>query len=444
MNMTASMPSMRKNLLLWLCACLALGLLLAALLVYRQSLAQANEIFDYQMAQLSASLPNAPFSPLPDQRELPQGERDIVIQIWDGSGLRIYRSHAHSDLPQRAELGFADIATPEGVFRVYSAQQGGTIVQVAQPLSVRSRLATNMAFKTVLPLLLLFPLLGIAIWVTVGRALAPVRRTAADVLSRDAASLAPVSAEGLPEEIRPLTSALNDLLARLGQAIDIQRHFVADAAHELRTPLTALKLQIQLAERAVGEAERAAAFAELRRGFARAMHMVQQLLTLARQEPGALAPERAPVDLSKLAQAVVAELAALAAAREIDLGLSGTTAVTVPGDAAALRILLENLVDNAIRYTPVGGRIDVLVELNTQGVLLVVQDNGPGIPQADLARVFDRFHRVPGSAAEGSGLGLAIARQITLTHGASISLSNLEPGLRVEVQFPAGAANLPG
>ncbi|MGI4938482.1 MAG: ATP-binding protein, partial [Janthinobacterium lividum] len=276
---------------------------------------------------------------------------------------------------------------------------------------------------------------------TVGRGLAPVRRLATDVQLRDAGSLAPVAVAGLPLEILPLTTALNDLLERLGQAIAVQRNFVADAAHELRTPLTALKLQIQLAERAGSEAERRRAFAELERGFSRAMHLVQQLLTLARQEPGASVAVVASVDLLQLARSVVADHAGMAAARGIDLGLGAEIApqpVVVEGDAGALRILLGNLVDNAIAYTPPQGRIDVLVDTAGDAPFMAVQDSGPGIPAQELARVFDRFHRVHGTAANGSGLGLAIARQVAQAHGASIRLENTTPGLRATVAFAAG------
>ncbi|TFV88683.1 two-component sensor histidine kinase, partial [Oxalobacteraceae bacterium OM1] len=266
--------------------------------------------------------------------------------------------------------------------------------------------------------------------------LSPVRRVAREVEARDAAALAPISDADLPEEITPLTHALNKLLKRLGHALGAQRAFIADAAHELRTPLTALKLQIQLAKRAGSEEERKMAFAELEQGFDRAMHMVQQLLTLARQEPGASPQKRENVDLAALAQQVAGTLASVAHDKRIDLGVSRADPVTLEGDPDALRVMLENVVENAMRYTPEGGAVDVAVKTVNGGALVQVADNGPGIPAGELERVFDRFYRVPGTAVQGSGLGLSIVREIADAHGAEVKLANTAPGLKVEIIFP--------
>ncbi|MDB5727290.1 MAG: two-component sensor histidine kinase [Noviherbaspirillum sp.] len=433
------MTSIRRTLLLWLFASLAAGIAAAAAVLYIQARKEANEIFDYQMRQLAASLPSQRFVPAPQPRADRPSIEDIIIQIWDESGLRIYHSHEHSDLPDQARLGFSDVVASNGAWRVYSTQLGSTIVQVAQPLSVRSDLAAHMAVRTVAPLFLLFPLLGALIWITVSAGLSPVKRVAREVQARDATTLTPIQGAGLPEEIQPLTDALNDLLGRLSHAIDAQRAFIADAAHELRTPLTALKLQIQLARRAQSEEERRAAFAALSEGFERSMHMVQQLLTLARQEPGTASQARAPVDLAALARGAVADLAVIADARAVDLGVDVIAPPGMPaqvvGDADGLRTMLNNLIDNAVRYTPAGGTVDVTVRADANGVSVEIQDSGPGIPATDLERVFDRFYRVAGTRVEGSGLGLSIVRQIAEANGARVSLENTGKGLRARVDF---------
>jgi two-component system OmpR family sensor kinase len=436
------MKSIRRTLLLWLFAGLTSGIAVAVGLLYMQSRDEANRIFDYQMQQLAASLPSQSFAPVSPRRyEDPGMEKEIVIQIWGENGMRIYQSHEGTTLPQRAELGFADVPTREGTWRVYSSIQGDTVVQVAQPIRIRRELAAEMALRTVAPLCILFPFLGLLVWIAVSRGLAPVRHVAADVQSRDMSTLSPVADADLPDEIRPLTHALNDLLARLDRAIDVQRAFIADAAHELRTPLTALKLRIQLAERAADEESRAAAFAELKQGYDRAMRMVQQLLTLARQEPGTSPRRVQPVDLTAVARSAVADFAPAADAKSVELGLDAQDAV-VEGDAETLRILINNLVDNAIRYTPPGGRVDVTVDVEEGAggaggtAVLTVRDTGPGIPPEELGRVFDRFYRVAGTGVEGSGLGLAIVRQIADQHHATVSLDNAEPGLRATVRFP--------
>ncbi len=431
------MKSIRRTLLLWLSVGLSAGVLMAAALLYFQARNEADQLFDYQMKQLAASLPDRAFAPLaPERAERLAREEDIVIQIWDNTGLRIYRSHQHTDLPQRAELGFSDVTVEGNRWRIYSTQLGNTVVQIAQPLGARREVAAQMAMKTVALLLLLLPFLGMIIWVTVGRGLAPLRRVASDLGVRDVGSLRPIEEAGLPQEICPLTSALNDLLARLEHSMDAQRAFVADAAHELRTPLGALKLQIQLAERASDATERQAAFADLKRGLERAIHLVQQLLTLARQEPGVSERVRQPVDLVLLAHSVIADFALSADTRRIDLGIGSETPATVQGDADALRIMLNNLVDNALHYTPEGGRIDLAVEADADAFSIVVQDSGPGIAEAELTRVFDRFYQAGDTPAKGSGLGLAIVRQIAVAHGAQATLSNTGHGLRACVRFP--------
>jgi two-component system OmpR family sensor kinase len=283
---------------------------------------------------------------------------------------------------------------------------------------------------------MLIPVLGIAILLIVRRGLKPLKRIAAEVDARNAGALEPVRESPVPEEVQPLVQALNSLLERLDHALAAQRAFVADAAHELRTPLTAIALQTQLLARAQGEAERAEALQKLQAGVERGSHLVQQLLTLARQEPAAAERVFVPVDLAALARTVITERTALALERGIDLGLPRAEAVTVSGNAEALQALLGNLVDNALRYTPAGGKVDVEVYAAAGTPLLAVADAGPGIPAAERERVFDRFYRVPGSHATGTGLGLAIVKSIAEIHGARVELKDAEGGgLRVEVGF---------
>lgn len=431
------MKSIRKTLLWGLWGGLALGIALVAWLTYRQARLEANALFDYQMQQMAAALPEQAFGPLAQGR-IPDNDEGIVIQIWDATGVRIYGSNAYQNLPQWAEFGFADVRTADGDWRVFSEFLGTNVVQLAQPQRVRRTIAARTALSTVAPMLLLFPLLGILVWWLVGRGLRPLRRVAVEVGLRGSHALGPVSPARLPEEVAPLVGALNELLARLDVALTAQRDFVADAAHELRTPLAALQLQIQLAERAISDAERQAAFVDLKSGLARASHLVQQLLTLARQEPGAFHQAATTVRLDELARRTVGEFALLAAERGLDLGVAECAAASISGQPEALRILLGNLLDNALRYTPAGGRVDVSLTQEAGKVMLRVVDNGPGIPEAELTRVLDRFYRVPGSQAQGSGLGLAIVQQIVLAHGGRLSLSNCESGgLQVEVVFAA-------
>jgi two-component system OmpR family sensor kinase len=316
------------------------------------------------------------------------------------------------------------------------------VVQIAQPMSARRAVAARMAMRTVAPLLLLLPLIGWVVWLAVGRGLQPVREIAEQVRARDANALSPLAVGEMPSEIAPLTEALNQLLARLSHAIDTQRAFVADAAHALRTPLAALQLQAQLVERADTPQTRQEAVVRLREGLERLTHLVTQLLTLARQEPGAAPPAHERVDLRALAESVVAEMTQAALDRDIDLGVEVGEGVdpAVSGDGDALRILLTNLVDNALRYVPAGGTVDVRLRRggdDGRGVELSVSDNGPGIPADERERVFDRFYRVADAPTGGSGLGLAIVAEIAQSHRAQVFLEDANPGLRVRIVFPA-------
>lgn len=441
--------SIRRTLLLWLSAGLALALSLVAVVLYLQARQEANLLFDYQMEQVASALPRRfMVNKSPGLEDRFDGAPNVVIQVWDPTGVRVYFSHDDADLPQRAVLGFSNIEVHRQQWRVYSAQHGPTVVQIAQPLQVRSAMAARSALKTVAPLLLLVPFLGGLIWIAIGRGLAPIHDVAAELAARDAGQLAPVSDSGLPDEIRPLTQAVNHLFARLDQAAGVQRIFIDDAAHELRTPLTALQLQVAVAERAGDEAGRAAAFAALRAGLERAARLVQQLLTLARQEPGARAPQWQPADLTDIARDAVAELAPAADLRGVDIGLicegpDPHVRVTIHGDPEALRILVNNLLENALRATPAGGHVEVMVRQQSGRALLQVEDTGPGIPEAELGRVFDRFYRGSGAPPGGSGLGLAIVRRIVDAHHGDVSLANLQTGLRVTVSLPLAAPGTP-
>ncbi|MBE0612823.1 MAG: ATP-binding protein [Burkholderiales bacterium] len=433
------MKSIRRQLLLWLLSGLALAVVAAGARIYTQTLAEANDLFDYHLRQMAASLPDDSFNPLPrSNAHTLETEDGLVVQIWDRNGLELYFSRPASKLPQRAELGFSTLETSRGNWRVYSAIEQNTVVQVAQPMSVRQNLAAGMALRALIPLLALLPVLGVLIWLTIGRGLQPLVRMTEALGRRTPDSLEALPQEGVPLEIQPLVQALNELLERLARALESQKAFVADAAHELRTPLTAVQLQIQLAQRAATAEEREAAFAQLKRGQSRAAHLVQQLLTLARQEPGVAPPPHSKVELSEVLHTVVAEHSPLAAARNIALGLSHEAVANISGDADALRVMLGNLLDNAIRYTPAGGSVDVALRLRDGGATIEISDTGPGIPPEDRARVFDRFYRREATRASGSGLGLAIVKNIADRHRASILLEDRtpDPGLRVTVSFP--------
>jgi len=432
------MTSLRHKLLAWLLAVVLIAGMAAAWGVYRQARVELDEVFDYHLRQMALSVRDRSFDGLLVEPETLTGEFDFVIQVWGRDGVRLYFSQPHAALPGLVRLGYDTVQAGSTTWRVFAIQERGFTIQVAQPMGIRNRLAANSALGTLSPFLLLLPLLGLLVWFTVGRELRPLETVARAVSQRSATALDPLPTGPLPDEVRPLVSALNDLLVRLGRVLAAQRDFVADAAHELRTPLAALTLQIQLAERAVSDAERVAAFTVVKSGLARATRVVEQLLTLARQSPDAAERAPLPVDLVELARRVVAERLPLADAKFIDLGVSGAEQLTVMGDAEGLRILLANLIDNALRYAPQQGRVDVCIRRADDGAVLEVVDNGPGIPVAERERVFDRFYRRVDNEIPGSGLGLAIVRDIAERHRASVALEDAPGGrgLAVRVRFP--------
>jgi len=439
------MTSLRSKLLAWLLGAVALVGAGGAWVSYRNALAEANAFFDYHLEQTGLLLRDQAYG-FAASPGLPQSvpAYDFVVQVWTVEGVRVFLSRPHTVLPGLTQLGLSTVETPAGRWRVYGVEAGGRIIQVAQPMGAREQRAARLALRAVAPFALLLPALALLIVWIVGRSVRPVREFASVLRSRRPEALEPVVGRDLPDEIGPVVAALNDLLGRLQESVERERAFIADAAHELRTPLAALNLQVQGLSATETGPEREEAVRRLQAGVERATRLVEQLLALAREERAGQR-EQAPVELSALAGEVVQELLPLADRSHIDLGVVTAQAVEVSGEREGLRLLLRNLVDNAIRYTPPGGRVDIAVERAASPgapAVLAVTDTGPGIPAAERERVFDRFYRLPGSAAPGSGIGLALVRSIARHHGAEVLLEDGPggQGLRVRVVFPGRPA----
>ena len=311
--------------------------------------------------------------------------------------------------------------------------------------ALRAALAESIARHLLHPLLFAVPGLAAAIWLAVGVGLAPLGRFAGEVERRAPDNLAPLALTRVPREVLPLQQALNALFARLRQSRELERRFTADAAHELRTPLAAIRTQAEVALNADDRAQARRALANVVSGAERATRLVEQLLTLARLDPQTALERPQPIGLRALARDAVAAQAPFAARRNIDLGLLPGDERTVHGDPVLLAVLLRNLVDNAVRYTPPGGRVDLAVEEAHAArggyPLLRVTDSGPGIAPAAREQAFERFHRGPDSREEGSGLGLSIVRRIAELHRATLTLDDGPGGrgLTLRVGFPPAA-----
>ena len=456
--------SLRGRLLWYLLAAITIAALAQASIAYRTALHDADQIFDYHMQQMALSLRSGtPLSNTEAQQRIAaqaaeggaqaaggeggNSSDDMVVQMWSPDGVQVFHSVSRAKLPQRAVLGFSNVKSNGTTYRVFSIQTANQTVQVAQDLAVRRNMAGNLALRTLGPIAVMMPILMLVVWWVVSGSLEPVARVRSQVASRQADDLSPVSDNGLPDEVRPLVQELNLLFGRVKTAFDAQQTFVADAAHELRTPLAALRLQAQSLDRAESLEARKLAVSRLTAGIDRATRLVEQLLVLARQEATAAGGAATrPVDMSELARRTVADLAGVAAAKGVDVGVQQADAAQVEGQPDALQILLRNLVDNAIKYTPSGGTADISVRTEmvdgAAQVTVTVEDSGPGIPAEERERVFDRFYRVAGSEAAGSGLGLAIIKAIAERHGASLALSQSARlgGLAATVTFPLPAS----
>jgi signal transduction histidine kinase len=304
-------------------------------------------------------------------------------------------------------------------------------------LAIRQELTDTIALRTGTPLLLGLPLLALLISFGINRSLQPLQRLAKSVAQRAPTNLEAVDDARAPSEIRPLVAALNQLFQRLATAFDNERRFTADAAHELRTPLAALKVQAQVARRSQEEAERRQALEKVLEGVERASRLVEQLLTLARVDPEAGLGQGEPVNLNELAEEVFAGMAGEAAVKQIELDLTAGGGCLILGRREGLAIMLRNLLDNAIRYTPEKGRIELTLKQQDEGVVLSLGDSGPGIPEEQRERIFDRFYRLAGQEVSGSGLGLSIVKRIAELHAASLSLGRSPlGGLEVTLRFP--------
>jgi two-component system OmpR family sensor kinase len=441
--------SLRGRLLWFLLAAITLAALAQALIAYRTALDDADQIFDYHMQQMALSLRSSTPLSNTEARERVEsgpsgpGNDDLVVQMWSPDGVQVFHSVSRARLPQRAVLGFSNVKANGTTYRLFSIQTNNQTVQVAQDLAVRRNMAGNLALRTLGPIAVMMPLLMLVVWWVVSGSLEPVARVRSQVARRQADDLSPVSEAGLPDEVRPLVHELNLLFGRVRTAFDAQQNFVADAAHELRTPLAALRLQAQSLDRAADPEARKVAVGRITAGIDRATRLVEQLLVLARQEASAAnGAATRPVDLAELARRTVGDLVGLAQAKDVDLGLQHADSVLIDGQPDALHILLRNLVENAVKYTPGGGTVDIAVRADKDRATISVEDSGPGIPPEERERVFDRFYRVAGSEAAGSGLGLAIIKAIADRHGATLTLDKSERlgGLAARVSFPLAKA----
>lgn len=439
------MISLRRRLLIWLLPAALLAGLLASAATYWGALGELDELLDDQLKGIAQHVVVEPDGRLSlrgmqganEDRLSGQHSHAVLLQVWRGS-TAVFSSDRDSPLPPPTGAGFADLSVNGQLWHSYATRNGDVIVRVAQARRARWEAVAEIAMHLLWPVLSLVPVLALFLWFGIGYGLRPLRKIAANLKRRDANNMHAIGTATMPGEVIPLVDAINDLLWRLDHAFTAQRQFIADAAHELRTPIMGLTLQADLLPRAASATERDAITAQIRAGTARLAHLAEQLLTLARLSPESPAPVFSEVDLTALARGVISDRVRYAEMNQIDLGLVALGVVKTTGNADSLRILLNNLVDNAIRYAGPQARVDVLVNREDGCATLKVSDTGPGIPEEDRELVWERFYRGSGHAASGSGLGLSIVRRIAEQHRAIVSLGSGENdrGLVVGLRFP--------
>lgn len=365
----------------------------------------------------------------------------LLFQVW-GKNEKVL-IHSAANLPgslRNLPPGFSDIQIQGNDWRAYSVidAEHHKIV-IAELYDIRNKLADDITRNNAYILLVTYPIFGVLIWIIVGIALRSITRVTTEISSRASTYLEPVNETSTPVEIKPLVTELNHLFIRLKLAFDRNKRFAADAAHELRTPLAALKTQAQVALKAENETDRQNALMKMLQGVDRSSHVVAQLLTLSRLTQEQELNDIHPVDLHKLATEIIAYLVPIALEKNIEIELDPPPVnPVIPGNDPALGILIRNIVDNAIRYTPEHGAVKIAIISENNHIIFRVTDTGPGIPVELRERVFERFYRILGTKAAGSGLGLAIVSQITELHHAKIHLATPPNGvgLQFDIIFP--------
>jgi two-component system, OmpR family, sensor kinase len=451
------MRSIERTLLSWVMGALLLGSVVVSLVAYLVTLDEMNEVFDADLKtvaqamssyqQSSRNLVEGATLQLPQRTDVPE-DVEIVTLTWTPKGQAVYSSDPRVRMPYGNVEGLSQMRVEGEDWIVYTSVRQDGVAQAAQRVASRNEMARESAVKVFPPMMLLVVIVGALLVYGLRRGLRSLNEAAIDIAKRSTTALDPIDTRDMPHEIAPLVESINGMIGRVGGAITAQRQFLADAAHELRTPVTAQRLQLQLLQRSTDEASRREAMAELEAGITRSQRLIEQLLHVTRSGPEGEVMRPQLVDLGAVVQGVVGGLSAKADQHGIDLGATAAPGIVVEGDREQLALLLENLVENSLRYAPDGSVVDVEVGWREDRAELRVIDNGPGIPESEREHVFARFFRGEGAAQRsrdksGSGLGLAIVRAIADRHGASVGLHTPASGqgLEVRVAWPRSAAS---
>lgn len=452
--------SLKKQLLIFLLSALLLIWSLSVYISYQRTREEIAELFNAELAQ-SARVVHAfvenllrqkRLSKLWDQDKSPdlfsipllghKYERKIAFQLRSVKDGVMLRSESAPEFAlSLSRNGYSVTTLDHQLWHVFSisSENGEYVIHIGQRDDIRQQLANNIAGQQALGLLFALPAFGLVIWLIVSRTLRPLTRLQQQLASREAGHLLPLSMKGQPEEVLPMVKQINELFVMLEQAFTNERNFTSDASHELRTPLAGMLAQLQVAQKTTDETQREQALQKALQAVSRMTHLVQQLLTLSRVQHN-IQLDKQPTDLHQATITVITDLDSIAHDKRLDIELQSKPGLTVNANPQLLQILLRNLLDNAIKYTPEGGKILVTLDNDLPNALtLTVEDNGLGVTDEEYPRLTQRFYRCINTAqlAEGSGLGLSIVQRILSLHSADIAFTKSAlGGLKASVHFP--------
>nr|WP_315595123.1 ATP-binding protein [uncultured Cupriavidus sp.] len=438
--------SIQARLSLWLSLAILAVAVVGGVVSFATAFDEAIELQDDLLRQV-AILFDVEHLPAPRMAELGKlpgidEEARVIVEYAgpEAGGQMAARPGKSLGVPAGVTDGIHSLTLNAEPFRVLvrTLPNGGRVL-VAQETGMRDEIAHDSALRTVLPFLILVPLLLLIVADLIRKLFRPMGELAAEINQRQEQDLEPLRNEHLPAEVRPFVLAINRLLARVSQSMEVQRQFIANAAHELRSPMTALSLQAERLAQADMSQEARTRLAPLRQGIERGRHLLEQLLSLARVQSSP-SQSTAAISVLQVFRRVIEDLMPLADARHTDVGVLSHVDVQIEVDEVELFTLVRNLVDNAIRYSPEGGAIDLSVYVEDDQIVLTCVDSGPGISPDERAKVLTPFYRTPGTGSRGSGLGLSIVNTIAGRHDAEIRIDHADPGgstgTRISIRFP--------
>ena len=441
------MTSIRQKILILITMVLVLGTGILSALIFMISKEELNDMLDESMQQVAYAVAahqdytqtsNINITSL-ENHELGE-DGDFVVQIWSPVGKLLYTSHNHIKIPiLRKEEGFGQIDFLNKKWRYFIKKSQSKTIQILGTIEEREEDILETVITFLIPIFLQFPCIILLVYFATNKSLQPLYSLSKIIERRDSFNLTPIDMEKVPSEIQSIILSLNQLLSKLDKALKHQRQFIADAAHELRTPLTALQIQLENLEHSSDERERTESIESLKQGISRSVRLVINLLALSREDPDYIKIKMEKIDLRTILKAAHNEYLSFAKDKKMQLKLNlGVQDVFILGEAQSLQIMIGNILHNAILYTPEYGLVSMSLQVIGESAVVIIKDNGPGIPEEEHSRIFDRFYRVLGTKKSGSGLGLSIAKVIAERHKAHITLApgSGKIGTHFEILFP--------